>query len=373
MQNSEIPREGASTSSPSPKHIIVPPPIVKGVPLERHSLLGRADELGKSIAAATPLLGQVCLNGQATVWFAPANSGKTLIGLALALEAIRAQRVNPGNLYYVNADDSGQGMIDKLYLLQDAGAHMLAPSFAGFKPHMLAEMLTEMAETDKAKGVVVIIDTIKKFSSMMDKREASAFADVCRRFVMHGGTVLGFAHTNKNPGADGKLRYGGTTDLVEDFDAAFILAPFEVEQPDGDRVVMFEAIKRRGDSPEKTAYAFSTANGLTYAELLASVEQVDFDRLGHIERQHREHSDFQMIAMITCAIEKGIRTKMDLAAEVARMGKCSRKAALKVIDRYTGTDPELHCWSFTIGERGKHNFSLLPDSRPLLEHELRPD
>lgn len=341
-----------------------PHAIVEGTPLQKHSLQGMADEFEQMGIEAEPLLGDVCISGQSTIWYAAPNSGKTLIGMFLILEAIRESRIHAENVYYINADDNSAGLAAKLRILDDVGAHTLVPGFKGFNAYQLRDMLTEMAQADKARGTVVVIDTAKKFASLMDKKDISGFANVCRLFVMHGGTILAFAHTNKNPGPDGKLRYAGTTDLLEDFDAAFYITPFDMDQPGAEKVVRFENIKARGDRPEAVAYAYSTENGLTYAELLASVERVQFDQLGQIERDLAEQSDTELIEAVKACIGDGINTKMDLANEVAKRTKTSGKGAVKLIDRYTGDDPARHYWHYTIGERGKHIFTLLSLDKP---------
>lgn len=341
-----------------------PDPIVPNTPLLKHSLLGQADALAKLAKASRPLLGQICLSGQATVHYAPPNSGKTLIGLALVIRAIGENLILPDNVYYINADDNGTGLAEKLRILQDVGAHMLVPGFNGFRASNLQGMLFEMAQSGKARGVIVIIDTIKKFASLMDKKDISGFADTCRQFVMHGGTILAFAHTNKNATPNGTLKYAGTTDLVEDFDAAFILAPLGTEEPGGERVVRFECIKRRGDSPDKAAYSYSTESGLSYEQLLASVEEVTVDKLGEIERRVEQRTDAELIEAIKVCISDGINTKMQIADEVAKRTKTSGKGVVRLIDRYTGSDPEKHHWTFTIGERGKHIFVLLTGAPP---------
>lgn len=79
-----------------------------------------------------------------------------------------------------------------------------------------------LAGTGEAHGVCVIIDTSKKFIQLMDKKLGADFADGCRQFSMHGGTIVALAHTTKNPNRDGSVRYIGTTDLVEDFDAVTV-------------------------------------------------------------------------------------------------------------------------------------------------------
>ena len=296
------------------------------------------------------------------MWYSSPGSGKSLLALHLTLEAIRENRLAAGNVFYVNADDNSSGIAQKLRLLQDVGAHMLVPGYQGFRASDMQGLFMDMALANKAKGVVVVVDTLKKACDLMSKRESSEFADACRQFVMRGGTVLGLAHVNKHPSPNGNLRYAGTTDFVEDFDAVFIIAPLDREGQVSEKVVRFDCIKRRGDSPDKAAYAYSTENGLSYDQLLASVEAVNFDKLGEIERIIEQRTDAELVAAVQNCIGAGINSKMHIASEVAKRTKASGKSIIKLLDRYTGDNPGEHHWSFRIGERGRHVFFLLPDA-----------
>ena len=345
---------------PPPK----PHPLVQGLPLERYSLQGKADELAKQAVSAAPLLGEVCRSGQATVWYAPPNSGKTLIGLALAVRAVHEGRILGGNVYLVNADDNSAGIAEKLRILDDLGAHTLVPGFNGFKPQHLRPMMIEMAEKNKASGVLMIIDTVKPFANLMDKRDVSEFASACRHFVARGGTILIFAHTNKNKTADGFLKYAGTTDLIEQLDAAYVIAAIEGEHAPDQKIVRFKCEKRRGDSPDVTAYTYSTENGLSYDQLLASVEEATFDKVGELERDFDERSDAEIITAIKACVGEGINTKMQIASTVAKRTNTSGKGVIRILERYTGDSPRDHHWGFTIGERGKHIFRVLTATDP---------
>ncbi|WP_153131422.1 hypothetical protein [Dechloromonas hortensis] len=112
--------------------------------------------------------------------------------------------------------------------------------------------MNEMVASDQAKGVIVILDTIKKFTDLMDKTKASQFTKVIRQFVMKGGTVIGMAHTNKKLGANGKPIYGGTSDIVDDFDCAYTIATEECSNP-AEKIVVFDNIKRRGSNPVRVS------------------------------------------------------------------------------------------------------------------------
>jgi hypothetical protein len=243
-------------------------PVIINNPLSQYSLRGQAEEFALLAVQAKPLLGNLCLTGQATVWYAPPNAGKTLIMLKLLIDAVANRRITPDNVYYLNCDDSSEGFAGKIRLMDDMGCHTLAPGHRGFQPVLLPELLHAMADGKKARGALIIIDTIKKAASLMDKGKASAFAAACRSAVMAGATIIGFAHTNKQPSASGKLQYGGTSDLRDDFDAAYIMGPVEVDGFDGEKVVQFDCIKSRGGNVRSSAYVYADTDGLSYTPCL---------------------------------------------------------------------------------------------------------
>jgi hypothetical protein len=75
-------------------------------PLARFSLRGQYEELAKNAKATKPLLGDVSLSGQSTIFYAAPNTGKTLIILWLLRKAILCGRVDPMHVYYLKFDDS---------------------------------------------------------------------------------------------------------------------------------------------------------------------------------------------------------------------------------------------------------------------------
>ena len=323
------------------------PPAMELVdtPLAEMSVRGSASSFEERALKLHPLLGNVAMLGQATVWYAPPNSGKTLIALALLLEAVRAGHVLAGNAYYLNADDNGNGIAEKARLLDDAGVHTLIPGENGFEPSMLAGRLDEMAAEDRCRGVVIIIDTIKKFVDLMDKRQTATFAGSVRRFTQKGGTCLSLAHTRKNPNANGKAVYGGTTDLIEDSDAVYMLSEAVDVEATGEKVVKFESKKRRGGGADE-AYAFA-ADPESYDELLASVRLVDADQMERITASTRRADDQTIVDLVFTCIAEGIDKKMFLAVAVAERLKISRRAAVQVIERYEG-----NLWTYSVQARG---------------------
>jgi hypothetical protein len=343
-------------------HVLPPTPTAEviGSPLAPYSLRGQAAEFERCATQSKPLLGDLCMSGQATVWYAPPNAGKTLITLKLVIDAVGSGRINPANIYYVNADDSSSGFAEKMRLMDDLGAHTLSPGHKGLKAANLIEVLESVAAQDKARGVLIILDTVKKFVSLMDKSKASAFAQVCRQVVMRGGTILGLAHTTKNPNANGTLRYAGTTDLMDDFDAAYTLTPLEAVSGDGEKVVQFDVNKQRGNNVEHIAYAYASDGSISYEERLASVRVVDPDQLDRFQRIVAEKSDADVINAVASSIANGVTAKMALAKAAATMAQVSERAAIRCIETYTGDDPATHRWTYRVMERGAKVFALHP-------------
>lgn len=345
-------------------------------PLGRYSASRDLHLLEKNMVEEKPLLGQIALLGQATVEFAQANTGKTLINLYLLIEAIKDGRVDPAKVFYINMDDNSSGLLIKCRLAQEYGFSMLADGHQGFQAKAFRAAMITMIESDSAKGVVVILDTLKKFVNTMDKVSSSGFAAVVRQFCLKGGTVIALAHTNKNPGQNGKPVYSGTTDIVDDFDCAYTLATVQHDPDLGRKLVEFENIKRRGNVALNVAYSYASGPETSYDELVLSVHEVDPLQLNPIKAAAEAQSDAKIIAAVVASIHEGVTTKMKLTDAVSKKLTVSKRDALKVIEKYTGTDVQNHRWKYAVGARGAQIFELLdlpPNARPGVPHDPAPD
>lgn len=329
-------------------------------PLARYSLKGDAARLRARAVDTTPLLGEFVLLGQATMIYAQPNAGKTLTTIFLILQAIEEGRLDPSILFYINADDSGKGLADKVEILEEVGAHMLAPGHRGFKASQFVDKLKLAIEDGSARGTVVVIDTLKKFANLMDKGRSSEFAQVCRDYVMAGGTIIALGHTAKNPNSDGTPRYQGTTDILEDFDAVYVAEPMLGTAGSAEKIIRFTQQKSRADSPQEAAYAYSIAPGLTYAEKLASVRSVYPEELQGHSDLHNQLTDTEVIDGIKHYLKQGFGNGQEkIVKAMAVNGDVSRATAKRILDRYTGTDPEKHLWHFHKGDRGVKKYFLL--------------
>lgn len=334
----------------------LPQQISEGTNLDKFSV--RDVDLGEMVVSLF-LLGMIVLSGQATVIYAPPNSGKTLLALFLLIESVAASKLSPARCYYVNADDSLEGVQAKRSILAETGIHMLVPGMQNFEASKLTEAMQALIDADDCHGVVIILDTLKKAVDLMQKKEAAAFGDVVRKFVLKGGTFLALAHTRKNEGADGQLVYGGTSDIVEDFDAACLLVPLPERSTKSERLVQFQFRKRRGRNVEEV-YAYADDPELSYDVRLASVRLVEEEELTTQVAQEQYRSDAELIGATKTLLAEGSMQKMALVKAVAKQLGTSRRVVMEVVERYTGTQRGNHLWTYKVGQRGSKNYELLP-------------
>ena len=351
------PKMSAVLSEVKPMVAAVTPDRKAANPLDKFSLRGMSDALEKNVVASAPLLGEVALMGQVTVYFAAPNTGKTLITSSLLIDAIKEGHVDPTSVYYLNMDDTSQGLLEKLRMAEEYNFHMLAEGHLDFTAKEFPKFLRKMTETDQASGVVIILDTLKKFVNLMDKRLTSDFTNIVRSFVTKGGTVIALAHTNKNPDQDGKQVYGGVSDTLNDIDCAYTIA--EISDQDGTKVVEFANIKRRGNVVQSAAYSYCVGNKISYNEILSSVQSLDQSTLKPVKQAEAIKSDTEVITAVTACITGGVNTKMKLAEATAKTTHISKRSAIQIIEKYTGTDPTSHRWTFSTGDRGAKVFALL--------------
>ena len=325
--------------------------------LTKHSLLGSEDDVAKFAVTAVALIGMVLLMSQFGMIYAEPNTGKTLLVIALLLNAIEEGRLDARLLYYVNADDNAGGLLEKLQLFREVGAHTLVPGYKGFEPENLIDLMLTMIKNRQCIGVVLVIYTLKNFTDLMDKKKSAQLGRVARRFQNAGGTFIGLAHTNKKPGPNGKPIYAGTTDFFEACDVACYILPAGTA-PNGDKVVKFELFKRRGGGNQNEAYSFSGASDISYHQLVASVQKIDPDQMQKYEHAGQIIADKLVIDGISNVLRDGPQQKMALARTVAGLTKASRRQVVEILDRYTGSDPAKHKWDFVVAERGAKVFTF---------------
>ena len=333
--------------------------------LDRFSMLDRTGELEAMAVASAPLLGEGVRSGQLTVIYAEPNTGKTLITTALGRTAIIAGLIEPTDFYYINADDSSEGVLIKGQLWQELGAHMLVPGLGGFETQHLLNLMHEEIANGRARGTCLVIDTAKKFVDLMSKKDSSQFGKRCREYTLAGGTVVLIAHTAKNRNADGSLRYQGTTDFREDCDAMYMAELLVAKSEGGENVVKLTRNKSRGPNPQTIAYAYASDPSLSYEARVASVHEISPKDLESYVPDKETVSDPVVMNAIVHLIREGLAEgKMKLAKAAAEMTGVSHKAAIEVLDLYTGEIPGTHLWVAGRGPRNVQIYRLIDQHQP---------
>ncbi len=241
-------------------------------PFSQFVLNGKSADMAKELKDVSYVMSQIALSGQLTAIYAPPNTGKTLVTLHCIKQAIGQGWIEAEDVFYVNVDDTAHGLVEKLKIGEESGFGMMCDGYNGFNVNEFAKYIEDLSRSGAAGRTIIILDTAKKFTNLMDKGVVSRFNTMLRKFATQGGTVIALAHTNKHP-RDGKGVPGGTSDLLDDFDCGYVIDP--VSDDGGRRVVEFRNVKSRGPVAKAVAFSYSTEPGVSYRDLLDSVEIVE--------------------------------------------------------------------------------------------------
>ena len=335
--------------------------------LTQYSLTGQSTKLKQKMLDDKDVLKGIAIQGQWTTLYASPNTGKTLITLSLLREAILSDEIDGELVYYINADDNYRGLVEKIELAEDWGMHMLAPHHHDCTAIAITDLMLDLADSDTAHGTTIILDTLKKFTDIMDKRAASEFGDVVKAFTTSGGTVISLAHTNKHPGTDGKAIYSGTSDIVDDSDCVFIIDKVSAVEMDRKttHTIEFRNTKNRGDVSNKIGFSYQREYGQDYTALLGSVKRIETDRLEEIKDKTKVEEalaeDAPIIKSVCKLIEEGTVTKDKIVKGAHLQSGESVARVRKVLEQRTGDMHQLgHRWSKRVGEHNRHVYAVLP-------------
>jgi hypothetical protein len=334
-----------------------------GFDFNKFSLNGDSVAMKAQMLTDTYVLGEIAILGQLTALYAKPGSGKTLLTIYLLIESIKAGNIKAEDVYYINADDNYKGLVHKLELAEKYGFQMIAPGFKDFDTASFGFYLTRLMAKNEARGKVIILDTLKKFTNIMDKKLASDFGKQIRSFVTKGGTVIMLAHTNKNRDADGKVVFSGTSDIVDDVDCAYTLDVNDDKSGSIDKVVLFENIKSRGDVAQEAAYKYA-AKVSHYQELLDSVSPVDEGEAQIARERIRMDSlinkNEDLIEIIIELIEGGTILKTELINKAIDQSGDSKAKVRQALKEHTGKKYiDGHRWSEYKGEKSAKMYKVI--------------
>jgi len=327
------------------------------------STTGSSEAMRQQMLDDTFILADIALLGQWTTIYAAPNTGKTLLTLWLLREALFADLIDGDFVFYVNADDNYRGIVEKTEFAEQVGFHLIAPNQNGFNCAWILEIMTELVADKQARGVVIILDTLKKFTDLMQKREATEFGNISRSFVSAGGTLICLAHTNKHKNAEGKSVYSGTSDIRDDSDCAYIIEKVDGKLFEDEVAVEFINDKSRGDVADQVSFSYAKKYGQSYFDLIESVKRIDEGKLSEMKVAasvtKKLEEDSGLIDAICSAIRVGVTTKSALIKNVADETGITHAKIRKVLAERTGAIHALgHRWNCTTGAHNKKEYCL---------------
>lgn len=284
------------------------------------------EEIVEKIADAKFAWRELIPQGHMFVLCAKANGGKTTFMVHVSAELAQ----NGYRVMYINADASASDIKHYQHHARDHGYNLINPDLTNGSAERVIEELRHLAQSnmDFSKDVIVL-DTLKKFTDMMNKTRAKDFYSLVRTLTAKGMTVICLAHTNKYDDADGMPIFEGTGDTRNDCDELIYLIP--VKNSDGTITVSTLADKTR--APIKDISFIITAD--------REVQLLDehIDTLAISEYQRNLEKDIEVIAFVLDhirLISKSVTELVTISKE-AKVGY-SRQRLDGVCKRYSSSN-----------------------------------
>jgi hypothetical protein len=322
----------------------------------------RIAEMNKKRVESVEVIEGMALMGEATVFYMQANGGKTLITFSALIDSIRKGRIDGSKVYYILADDTFNGSIEKGQLAKEEGFNLVVPDSneGALEINDISPLMEELARSGQASGIVFIVDTLKKIVSMMQKAAAADFGKVCRSFVQSGGTFIALGHVNKHRGDDGKAVHEGTGDIVNDFDCAFV-GTIDTAKDDPNRQVTFENTKLRGPVQNKVSLSYNADAKTPWMEKLKSVSFKSPEEAAKVKKLNEYYAQLNKDLEIVCWIYDFLANRRELTTAI-KQGGCPHAGQKKVdsiLKRYGNMHPapDFRFWTLSVGDNNAKIYS----------------
>ncbi|MEZ5554515.1 hypothetical protein [Haliea sp.] len=325
--------------------------------LRTYSLNEQVEDMLARKRDAVFVAGRLALAGQVTVFYAGPNTGKTLITLHLLREAIQSGAVTQ-RVFHINLDDDFPGLIQKAELGNRYGFDVIGSEVFKSPGENFSKLVDMLIEEGVAAEAVFILDTVKKFVNVMDKRDSTAFMTTCRRLTERGGTIIALAHVNKNR-HDGVSVPAGTSDLLDDCDCAYVLDIVGEEKVPGGilRSVVFTNNKCRGPSVPSATYSYVKHDEGDYVQMFESVTLLKPDEADRIReenaRKAAQAADQTMIYAVTDLLSAGELNQGDIIATLTQSHGFSRRKLTECLRRWSRPPGEGGLWQVRSGDHNR--------------------
>lgn len=186
----------------------------------------RKEDIDK-MADAEFLVPNMVVRGHMTAYVSPGNGGKTTIFIYLCEKLCRMGL----KVLYINVDGSPGDLKRHFAHAEKHGYKVVAPDARDGKStdDVVQKLRTLAASEMRCDDYVFILDTLKKYADVIDKRQAKGLYKLMRSLTVKGATVCMLGHTNKYKDEDGKAIFEGTADLRNDADDLIYLDSFKNE------------------------------------------------------------------------------------------------------------------------------------------------
>ena len=194
-------------------------------------------------ASAKVIVPDLVISGHLTSIIAPANAGKTALFTHLAGDMAKQGY----DVFYINADLSMSDAALPKSLANIHGWRLILPDARdGDSVDVVIQILRDMTNSDDdLSSVVIILDTLKKFTDLQNKHAAKEIFMLLRALNARGATVIGLGHTTKYRDEKGNLIFDGVGDLKTDVDEMIYLESYRV--PDSNKTILTTYVdKKRG-------------------------------------------------------------------------------------------------------------------------------
>jgi hypothetical protein len=170
----------------------------------------------KKMVDAEFLIPNLIVRGHVGAYVAPGNGGKTTLFIYLC-ERLTAMGMK---VLYINVDGSPGDLKRHHEHALKHGYQIIAPDARDGKSTAdVLQKLRAIAEGQfPCDEYVFILDTLKKFVDVIDKRQAKEFNKLMRTLTLKGVTICLLGHCNKYKDDNGNPIYEGTADLRNDSD-----------------------------------------------------------------------------------------------------------------------------------------------------------
>jgi hypothetical protein len=284
------------------------------------------DEDVQRMKDADFLIPNMIVRGHLAAYIAPGNGGKTTIFTYLAgLLASKGLEV-----FYINVDGSPGDLKRQQQHAVSYGYSVIAPDArAGGSIDAVIKLLRDFASSDAdLSNTVFILDTLKKFVNVIEKREARGYYQLMRSLTVRGSTICLLGHSNKYRDKDNQQIFEGTADLRNDVDE---LIYFDIFMNEKDRTL---EITTRPDKVRAEFFPKSYVIHLDESRRVTEPEAV----ITVMEKAERG-----LLEQLVQALSRGHRSQKDIISDVRQTTAHSDKKIREVLIKHAKLGEVISC------------------------------